>query len=106
MRALIAAAALALGVTLLAPAPAANAAGVLTHGADAGYNRAFYAWSTATGGWVSIAEGQSASVYAVYVFDGQEIWCYYSGSGWQKWVDATGQHDMGGSSRHCVSQAD
>jgi hypothetical protein len=113
VKALVAAAAIALGFTLAAPTPAQATIPHLTHIApDAGKNDGFSAtcWG---GGTSAIFEGQRDTcpngVVAVYVWPGQEYWCWYSTGGggyWAKWLDATGNHDVSGSSRSCVMQAD
>lgn len=104
------------GLLVATPAPAnARQAGNITHlSPDDGYNRAFSV--TCWGGGVqNVSEGQTSSCQngtaAIYVFDGQEIWCRYtSGNGQQYWVksaDATGSYDLAGFiSLKCVSQAD
>jgi hypothetical protein len=113
MKALIVAAAVALGFTLAAPTPAQATIPSLYHiSPDNGYNAPFSA--TCWGGGVrSIGVGQSDGcpngVVAVYVYPGQEIVCWYNTGGggyWAVWLDATGSHDVSGSSRGCVMQAD
>jgi hypothetical protein len=103
-----AAAALAFGAALLAPAPAAQAGNMtLTHySPDDGYAEPF--WVNRTNGQtVPIWPGASVgSVSQVYVAAGTQIVCYYGGVGWRIWKDATGWHDAGGSSQSCVNQLD
>ena len=92
---------------LLAPAAPANAVATVTHlSPDDGLDTAFLATYNG-GGNVWINEGQSvANIRSIYVFDGQEIHCYFSGIGWRLWADATGSHTVGGSGMSCVMQAD
>ena len=107
-----AAAALALGGALLAPAPAAQAGNmVLTHSSpDAGYSDAFYV-QCVNGSYGFIYTGMNSAqvcgaVTRVYVYGGTQLVCWYAGIGWRVWKDATGWHDAGGSSQSCVNQYD